>query len=106
MQSQNSFVRTPNRHNTDTAELVINKFERADFIFKVHCCQVRDELLLQNNKDEYLKAFPKSQRRYRYHSAIKVSIEHITSYEQNFKFLKNMKQKVLLILLIFVKSVK
>jgi len=106
MQSQNYRARTPYRHNTDTDDLALNKFERADFIYKVQCCRLRDELLLQDNKEEYLRAFPKSQRRYRYHSAIKVSVEHITSFEQNFRFLKKMKQKVDFMQLLFVKIVK
>jgi len=81
------------RHNTDADELVINRFERADFIHKAKSHNFREQLLQKANIEEYLKAFPAPKRKYRYHSVINVRIEDITSYEKNFLFLKKMKQK-------------
>lgn len=94
MQRQNTGHQNRFRHNTDADELVINRFERADFIYKAKSHHFREELLQKANLEQYLKAFPLAQRKYRYHSVINVRIEDITSYEKNFRFLKKMKRKV------------
>ena len=80
--------------NTDSDDFVINKFERVRQIYQAKFDDYREQLLEKDYRTNYLAAFPKSRRHYKYHSVISVSVEDITSSNQNFRFLRKMKQKV------------
>lgn len=94
MQDPNCPLKIPIRSVTEASEHAMNKFERVTQINKARLQQAHNELLQKENMQTFLKAFPQSKRHYRYHSVVRVSIDNLTSYEKNLKFLKRMKRKV------------